>query len=224
MKKEKGRFKIGTAMLLCAGVLFFAGCGAKDGALKEDEAAGEEQAETAEGPILEEEDVSDTVNIENTMADSDGESAEKAYEAQIRHYYGGVLSQIVASRQLPDGEMDTWANGYEEMENNGFAVVDIDQDGRQELIIQNTDASMAGMFEMVYDYNPVSEELKREFCDFPALTYYDNGIIKAEWSHNQGPGEFLITGEGFGNISIWFSEEDNVVTEITAGPYCAFTG
>ena len=193
MKKEMGRLKIGTAMLLCVGVLFFAGCGAKNGALKGDETAGEEQAETAEAPILEEEGVSDTVNIENTMADSDEESAEKTQalcKAQIRHYYGGVLSQIVALKQLPDGELDTWANDYEEMENNSFAVADIDQDGREELIIQNTAAIMAGMFEMVYDYNPVSGELKREFLDFPALTYYDNGIIKAEWSHNQGPGEF----------------------------------
>lgn len=32
----------------------------------------------------------------------------------------------------------------------------------------------------------------------------------------------LITGEGFGNVSIEFSVEDNVVTEITVGPYCAF--
>ncbi len=195
MKKEKRRLKIGTTMLLCVCVLFFAGCGAKDGALKGDETTVEEQAETEEALVLEEEGVSDTVNIENTMADSDGESAERAqalYEAQIRHYYGGVLSQIVALRQLPDGELDTWAldNGYEEMENNGFAVADIDRDGREELIIKNTAASMAGMFEMVYDYNPVSGELKREFCDFPALTHYDNGIIKAEWSHNQGPGEF----------------------------------
>lgn len=34
----------------------------------------------------------------------------------------------------------------------------------------------------------------------------------------------LITGEGFGNISICFSAEDHVVTEITVGPYCAFAG
>ena len=34
----------------------------------------------------------------------------------------------------------------------------------------------------------------------------------------------LVTGEGFGNISIWFSAEDNVVTDITVRPYCAFAG
>ena len=34
----------------------------------------------------------------------------------------------------------------------------------------------------------------------------------------------LITGEGFGNVSIWFSAEDNVVTDITVGPFCAFAG
>lgn len=34
----------------------------------------------------------------------------------------------------------------------------------------------------------------------------------------------LITGEGFGNISIWLTAQDQVVTEITVGPYCAFAG
>lgn len=34
----------------------------------------------------------------------------------------------------------------------------------------------------------------------------------------------LITGEGFGNISIWFSAEDNKVTQITVMPFCAFAG
>lgn len=34
----------------------------------------------------------------------------------------------------------------------------------------------------------------------------------------------LITGEGFGNVSIWFSAEEGSVTEITVRPYCAFAG
>ncbi|MDE6211951.1 MAG: hypothetical protein K2M70_00550 [Lachnospiraceae bacterium] len=203
MKKEIESLNIGTAVLLCAGAIFFTGCGAKDDALKDSEAVGEEQvladdkatpSGEAETPVLAGEDILDSTNAENEEA-SEEENPEKAqalYEAQIRHYYGGLLSQIIAARQLPDGELDTSSldAGFGEMRDNHFAVTDIDGDGREELIVSYANASMAGMFEMVYDYNPVSRELKREFLDFPALTYYDNGIIKAEWSHNQGPGEF----------------------------------
>ncbi|MDE6915072.1 MAG: hypothetical protein K2P35_15465 [Lachnospiraceae bacterium] len=112
--------------------------------------------------------------------------------AKVRHYYGGILSQIIAAWQLPDGELDTSAlgNGLGEMSDNRFAVTDIDGDGREELIVSYSNACMAGMFERIYDYDPVSGELKTEFSQFPALTYYDNGIIKAEWSHNQGYGDF----------------------------------
>ena len=34
----------------------------------------------------------------------------------------------------------------------------------------------------------------------------------------------LITGDGFDNISIWFSATDNTVTQITVMPFCAFGG
>ena len=192
---KKGSLKIGTATLLCGSVIFFAGCGAKDDISKGSETAGEEQlltddkaapSDTAEAPVLEGEDVPDSVGAENE------EKAQALYEAQIRHYYGGVLSQIIGVRQLPDGELDTSSldDGFGEMRDNHFAVTDIDGDGREELIVSYDNASMAGMMELIYDYDPVRGELKREFTEFPALTYYDNGIIKAEWSHNQGPGEF----------------------------------
>lgn len=34
----------------------------------------------------------------------------------------------------------------------------------------------------------------------------------------------LITGEGIQNIAIWFSAEDNKVTEISVMPFCAYAG
>ncbi|MBD5513594.1 MAG: hypothetical protein HDR06_02810 [Lachnospiraceae bacterium] len=206
MKKEKGSLKIVTATLLCVGVILFAGCSSKDDVSKGGEIAGEEQeeqlpeddktalSEAAEAPVLEGEGVLDSTDAD-IAEDSDEENAEKTqvlYEAQTRHYYSGILSQIIAAWQLPDGELDTSSldAGFGEMRDNHFAVTDIDGDGREELIVSYSNACMAGMEEIIYDYNPVLGQLKREFTQFPALTYYDNGIIKAEWSHNQGPGEF----------------------------------
>lgn len=46
------------------------------------------------------------------------------------------------------------------------------------------------MMEIIYDYDPVPGELEREFTQWPMLTYYDNGIIKAGASHNHTHGEF----------------------------------
>ncbi|MDE7428195.1 MAG: hypothetical protein K2N00_02800, partial [Lachnospiraceae bacterium] len=206
MKKETKSLKIGTATLLCVSAIFFTGCGSQDDISKGSEMAGEiqeeqileedwaENSDAADAHALKEADVVDDTDAENEV-ESDGKNAEKAqelYEAQIRHYYSGVLSQIIGVRQLPDGELDTSSldAGFGEMRDNHFAVTDIDGDGREELIVCYANATMAGMMEIIYDYDPVIGRLKREFTQFPALTYYDNGIIKAEASHNHSRGEF----------------------------------
>lgn len=201
--ERKVRWKI--LVLSCAGVLVFTGCGSEDAIpkgsetaeIKQEEQMVEEDPEVsaeAEIPVAEGEKVLDSVDVDNA-ADADKETAEKPQtlqEAQIRHYYGGVLSQIIAARQLPDGELDTSSldAGFGEMRDNHFAVTDIDGDGREELIVSYANATMAGMMAIIYDYDPVPEELKRELTQWPALTYYDNGMIKAEASHNHTHGEF----------------------------------
>lgn len=67
-----------------------------------------------------------------------------------------------------------------------YAVYDVDGDGQDELILQNVNDIMAAMTERVYSFNPAGNTFQEEFSEFPALTYYDNGIIQADWSHNQG--------------------------------------
>lgn len=144
------------------------------------------------------EEVSDETETANDKVDNTGneetlskEEEARLQAAQVRHYYGGILSQIIGTWQIPDGELDTSAldNGFGKMSDNHFAVTDIDGDGREELIVSYSNACTAGMFERIYDYNPANGELTVEFSQYPALTYYDNGIIKADWSHNQGYGD-----------------------------------
>lgn len=173
MKKETGKIKIVTATLLCVSMVLFAGCGAEDGAPKGDETGGRR---------------TDSADTENA-ADSNEENPEKAqalYEAQIRHYYGGVLSQLVAAWSLPGYELGDSA-GCEEMERNQFAVADVDQDGREELMIKWTTGITAGEFQAVYGYDPIVGEVKLELQSMPNLTFFANGTIKAEWLHNQVP-------------------------------------
>lgn len=81
----------------------------------------------------------------------------------------------------------TFPDGREAVEipkSISYAVYDIDGDGEDELILQNTNTAMAGMLERIYAYE--GGIFREELFEFPALTYYDNGIIQAEWSHNQG--------------------------------------
>ncbi len=200
MKKEKGSsLKQGIA-LLCAASTLLAGCGGKEAGSEQrniepieqsDGQVGNVFVEGTETPEAEETGVPDSTDTGNAD-EADTENVQAMYAAQVRHYYGGILSQITAAWQLPDGELDTSSleNGFGKMSDNRFAVADIDGDGREELIVCYANASMAGMMEIIYDYDPVVGELKRELTEWPMLTYYDNGLIKAEASHNHTHGEF----------------------------------
>ena len=95
------------------------------------------------------------------------------------------MEGICRNQVFPDGsefQYDASTNG----EGNQFAIYDIDFDGKEELIIQYTTTYTAGMVEVIYDYDSKTKLLKEELRSFPSLTYYNNGIVSADWSHNQG--------------------------------------
>lgn len=211
-RKMWGSRWVSASALFCAGVVCLAGCAAGDGTehtavpeLPESDTMAQ-QPESLEN-IEEESGAQDTDSAPGGGQDGTAETGESTdqgngetvavekaqalSQAMIRHYYGGVLSQITGVRQLPDGDLDTafLVDGSGQMRDNRFAVTDIDGDGREELIVSYSTACMANMFEQIYDYDPVTGKLKVQLTAFPAFTYYDNGFIKAEWSHNQGYGE-----------------------------------
>lgn len=199
MKKKGSSLKQGIG-LLCAASILLVGCNGKETGSEQPgiepiEQTGGESGNTfveeTETPELEGTGVPDSADTGNAD-EAAAENAQILYAARVRHYYGGILSQITAAWQLPDGELDTSSleNGFGQMSDNRFAVADIDGDGREELIVCYANASTAGMMEIIYDYDPVLGELKREFTEWPMLTYYDNGMIKAEASHNHTHGEF----------------------------------
>lgn len=218
-KRQRNR-RIMAGTFFCAVTALFAACGAGNGAGQSVQTAKTGQAERAEEETETEQSAmtetsGDTSGEEADVSAEDVESAaasgqdgnansetgenaaptempEKLCQAKIRHYYGGILSQVMAVYQLPDMELGVGVWGKDtldagEMAENCFAVADVDQDGREELLVRWTTTTTAGSLEVVYDYNPVSGELKNEFCAYPLLTYYDNGVIKAGWSHNQVP-------------------------------------
>ena len=108
-------------------------------------------------------------------------------EAKMRLYakYSEALMQILTDRTDPDGRyFDDGGQGVD-FSRNCFAITDIDGDGRDELIFNFNDTYMAAMREIVYDYDEENDTLRTELEDvFPFTTYYSNGYVKEEASHN----------------------------------------
>lgn len=97
--------------------------------------------------------------------------------------YQFALQQIAFEHIYPDG-IDTGFDGaFGFIEDNHFALCDINNDGIDELIVQFITAPMAGNVETVYFYDLETEEVVKLLTVFTAVTYYDNGIVKEEWSH-----------------------------------------
>lgn len=94
-----------------------------------------------------------------------------------------VLTTIRSSRYLPVlGEELDLAYPIEEED---FAICDVDGDGKEELLVRIVNTYTAGMVEVIYGFNEETGGLYCELAVFPALTFYP-GIIKGSCAHNQG--------------------------------------
>lgn len=94
--------------------------------------------------------------------------------AKIRNYYAGILTEV---------KYTNWEDTGDSEYSNKYAIVDIDTDGKEELIVSYTASDMAGMYEKVYEYDPDTDTLNLELETFPSNTYYDNGVVSSRWSH-----------------------------------------
>lgn len=99
--------------------------------------------------------------------------------------YAEVLEQIMTEHADPNGR-EYNDDGFYEFKNNAFAILDVDGDGRQELIFNFNTSNMAGMCEVVYDYDAETDTLWEELAAWVDTTYYSNGLIKVSDSHNHG--------------------------------------
>lgn len=153
-----------AAVALCVGMI---GCGKK------------ETSESEDTPSAE------------TSAEAEKEDEQLDINPQAREAYAAALNAIFSQNIWPDGkEIDGEYTSYHagDLSENKFAVCDVDNDGEDELILHVTTATMAGMFESIYAYDADTGSVVEKFTEFPDITYYDNGILKANWSHNQGYG------------------------------------
>lgn len=120
-----------------------------------------------------------TTTDTTTGADKSFDKLDEMYNA-----YSGALENLIQNHTLPDGADAAELSG--DMAQNIFALYDVDNDGKEELLLMYTNTFMAGQVGYVFTYDAETKKLQTELSEFPLLTFYDNGIIKAEWSHNQG--------------------------------------
>ncbi len=107
-----------------------------------------------------------------------------------RTVYAEVLRDLLYNGVMPNGgTVDmSW-----DLSQDQFAVYDVDFDGEEELILLHTASYMAGMNGLVMDFDPTytgtGNPLAVQLGDFPAFTFYENGMAQVHWSHNQTHGE-----------------------------------
>lgn len=99
--------------------------------------------------------------------------------------FGKVLWDIYQKGTLPNGlALDGYdMHHLEHTESSTFAIVDVDGDEQDELLLLWKTASMAGMTGRVFGYD--GEAVYEELSAFPSLRFYDNGIVVEDASHNQ---------------------------------------
>ena len=102
--------------------------------------------------------------------------------------YAEALENLYCNRIFPDGSPADPNDSFGDISDNRFAIYDIDNDGRDELIIEYTTTIVAGQSLQVYDYEEGYGRFRLQFQTFPNVTFYDNGVIEARASHTQGTG------------------------------------
>lgn len=145
-----------------------------------------------------------TAEVSATV-DASKQSDATADPKQAERYaaYQFALQQIAFEHVYPDGT-DTGfdgASGF--IEENHFALYDVNGDGRDELIVQFVTAPMAGNVESVYSYQE-DGSLIRQLAVFPSMKYYDNGMVREDWSHGSA-----LAGDNYWPYNLYrYSEEE----------------
>lgn len=134
-----------------------------------------------------------------------------------RATYAAVLRDLLYSGVLPDGTpVDT--EGWDLSENQ-FAVLDVDGDGAEELILLYTTATTAGRRGMViaFDgtYTGIGMPISIRLDCYPDLKFLLSGYIKMGESHNQTLSELWPYNlfDLDGNLAAIVSAQDKAIME-----------
>lgn len=182
MKNKLGANDMKRSFLIfCLGIpLLISACTAKDSGNRSitDETVSEVKAE----------DLTDYSEIDGETDESSGEELFEdsvVISDEIKNAYDDALITLRTDLTLPNGEKVV----CDESSNNQYSITDVDNDGVPELVILIDGAFMTAKVGQIYQYDAETGSMHLEFQGFSAFECYDNGIIKEDWSHNQGYGE-----------------------------------
>ena len=121
-------------------------------------------------------------NASGSASGSEPANVPTAEEVQTaRATLDAAVETLRTTGTLPGFEAlvgDEMSTGYR------YAITDIDGDGFEELLLMQDTGVMASMDYLVLDGQ--GGQLRAELEDFPSLTFYENGYVRADASHNQG--------------------------------------
>lgn len=138
-----------------------------------------EEPSSTSGWDIEDINIDAASNAEKIISES--ESNEGIVQDEV---YGKLLKEMLESGAFPVTE---GAQYHGDPYKNYYAVMDIDEDGQEELLINFPNAkSIAGMVYYIYDYDRITKEVYIQHSGYPSFTVYDNGYIKENASHNHG--------------------------------------
>ena len=129
--------------------------------------------------IIHRETTAPTVPPETTLPTTQPEETSEAFRTALKTIHDDLVWP-----GLP-GEQTIEIFEPSTIEDEQFAILDVDGDGEEELIVSVSDTYMAGMCEVVYGYDAASDSVRVETQAFPGATYYP-GMMKVPSSHNQG--------------------------------------
>lgn len=187
---KKSRLFYGLLML--AMCFIFTACGS-EAVLDENTEQGLQESRSDTGQ--EEPEIAEKVDQPDEQKITQTPVAEETEIQEPVIFYGDYRDiQDEVYRELIKGMMDVGAfpetSGVEcegAFYENHYAVMDIDGDGQEELLIDFANADyMAAMALYIYDYDRETKEIYIEFAGYPEITVYDHGYLREEASHNHG--------------------------------------
>ena len=174
----KRNLKIILALLLALALVFCAAC-------------------TKDEPAQEPQEGTETENRDNPDATGSGAAQPEPepapdpyaeYNADAEKAFRQVVQNYVVLGELPGFDQDIPYSEYADGEwTDMYAILDIDGDGKNELLLRIAQTIMASMQENIYAYDQETGEVVQELWAFPICTYLCGGTaIQSGWSHGTG--------------------------------------
>lgn len=146
----------------------------------------ENTTETEEATVV----TTEETTVEAMDESNDIDVSKMDYDKVAKEAYKEFLLSGLSTGTLlgTDGvSWDTTEPGFNWVEDDLFAIADIDGDGKAELTFKRLAACVAGYWGLAYTYNTDTKTVEVKYNTGPYASYYATGYVRFDISHNQGP-------------------------------------